>query len=196
MRGRGIIIALALAAALAPAAQADAPLANPKAFASPPDSVRPKFRWWWATPYDDKEAADELSAMAGAGFGGAEAAFNTDGWGTADQRKQLVTSLQTAKANDMKLDMTLGASWPVTTPNTKPGSGLSEQELMYGRRDLTGPMTYTGPPPNALDDQTGQQRGGKVIAVAAAKVVTAGPPATPVGGVPFVSAGAPASSTI
>src|SRR4051794_40318006 len=174
MFSRGTIIGLLAAALLCArvAARADAPLANPKGFASPPNDVRPKFRWWWATPYDDKEAADELDAMARAGFGGAEAAFNTDGWGSPEQRKQLVTSLQTAKANGMRLDMTLGASWPVTTPNTKPGSGLSEQELMYGRRDLTGPAPYTGPPPNALDDQSGRQRGGKLVAVTAAKVVT------------------------
>src|SRR5438874_1697740 len=89
MRRRGTIIALlAVAAALMPAAAwADDPLVNPKAFASPPSSVRPKFRWWWATPYDDKEAAAELAAMANAGFGGAEAAFNTDGWATAEQRR-------------------------------------------------------------------------------------------------------------
>ena len=198
MRGRGKMIALVVAAAaLVPAAsRADDPLANPRDFAQPPNDVRPKMRWWWATPYDDKEAADELNAMAQAGFGGAEAAFNTDGWGGADQRKMLVTALQTARSDGMRLDMTLGASWPVTTPNTKPGSGLSEQELMYGRRDLTGPSSYMGPAPTALDDQTGQQRGGKLVAVTAAKVLTEGPPATPVGGVPFVSGGAPASSPI
>src|SRR5206468_5814956 len=124
--------------------------------------------------------------FAHAGFGGAEAAFGEalgggPGWGTPDQRRALSASLQAARRDGIRLDMTIGAAWPVTTPNTRPGSGLSEQELMYGRRDLTGPSTFVGPPPNALDDPTGGQKGGKLVAVTAARVTAAGDPVVQAG---------------
>src|SRR3954447_18219525 len=100
------------------------PVADPSGFASPPVSLRPKTRWWWAQPYSAQEFADEVDAFSEAGFGGAEIAFNADGWATAEQRQGLQTALGRAKQDGLRLDMTLAASWPVTTPNTKPGSGL------------------------------------------------------------------------
>ena len=158
-------------------------------FAHPPIAVKPKTRWWWGDtlPLVPGELASEVDGFAAAGFGGAEAAFggalggDTPAWGSAEQRAGLVAALQAAQANGMRLDMTIGASWPITTPNTKPGSGLSEQELMYGRRDLTGPSTYTGPPPNALDDPSGQQKGGRLVAVTAAQVTDEGDPVVQAG---------------
>src|SRR4051812_32242027 len=114
------------------------PVADPSGFAAPPMSVRPKTRWGGAQPYRAQGFADEVDAFSEAGFGGAEIAFNADGWATADQRQGLQTALRQAKQDGLRLDMTLGASWPVTTPNTKPGSGLSEQELQYGRKVVAG----------------------------------------------------------
>jgi hypothetical protein len=192
MRRAGPVVALVLAIAAPGAAHAASPsagdpLAQPRAFASPPNSQRPKFRWWWGDPpFDQKEFTAEVDAFSGAGFGGAEAAFGQalgggTGWATPEQRQMLAASLQEAQHNGTRLDMTIGAAWPITTPNTKPGSGLSEQELMYGRRDLAGPSVYVGAPPHALDDPTGQQNGGKLIAVTAARVTSAGDPVVQAG---------------
>src|SRR3954453_8208559 len=189
MGRRGIHIALVAVAALAgPLASARADVLS--AFAHPPAQDRPKFRWWWGDlPFAPSEFASEVDGLANAGFGGAEAAFGEalgggTGWANADQRTALATALGQAQHDGIRLDMTIGAAWPITTPNTKPGSGLSEQELMYGRRDLTGPSTYTGPAPNALDDPTGQQKGGKLVAVTAAKVTDEGDPVVQAGTAP------------
>src|SRR3954454_3382161 len=143
---------LAVAAPGSARAAESGPVADPAAFVSPPQSVRPKTRWWWATPYSAQEFADEVDAFSGAGLGGAEIAFNTDGWATAEQRQMLQTTLGQAKQDGLKMDMTLGASWPVTTPNTKPGSGLSEQELRYGRQTVDGGLSFNGKVPAPFDD--------------------------------------------
>ncbi len=177
MRARlthGLLLTIAAAALPAPAARAAAlpsPLAKPAAFADPPAQVRPKFRWWWDAPFDAGEFRSELEAMADAGFGGAEAAFNPGSWASADQRQMLELSLQTARRRGLRLDMTLGASWPVKTPNTQAASGLAEQELYYGRADLIGGVPFAGAAPPPVD-----LKPGRLVAVTAAKVIREGPP--------------------
>ncbi len=182
MRARWVLIAVASAVLLVGSGVARAdrsghPIADPQAFADPPTEVRPKIRWWWATPYAAQEFVDEVDAFARAGFGGAEAAFNTAGWATAEQREMLSASLRAARRNRIRLDMTLGASWPVTTPNTRPGTGLSEQEVMYGRTDLTGPGVFEVAAPPPIGDEA-NERSARLIAVTAARVVEPGPPVT------------------
>jgi len=153
------------------------------AFADPPRETRPKFRWWWGnvagtSTLDPASIPGELKSIADAGFGGVEIAFNSGTWASDTQRESLERALVEAKKLGLQIDMTLGAFWPFQTPNTKPGSGLSEQELMYGRTDLSGPSTFSGAVPAAPDDANGQ-RGGKVVGVSAARVVQAGPAVTP-----------------
>jgi hypothetical protein len=190
---RVVVIGLVAVGLIAVDASAAAPvrsaLDDPAAFANPPRETRPKFRWWWGnvagtSTLDPASIPSELKAIADAGFGGVEIAFNGGTWATATQRESLERALVEAKKLGLQIDMTLGAAWPFQTPNTQPGSGLSEQELMYGRTDVTGPSTFSGAVPAALDDANGQ-RGGKVIGVSAARVVRAGP---------AVTAGTPPSS--
>lgn len=75
----------------------------------------------------------------------------------------------------MQVDTTLGAGWPLETPNTEAGTGLSLQELQYGRADLDGGDTFDGPVPAPFDDPD-NARGARLVAVTAARVVQAGPP--------------------
>lgn len=169
------------------------PLAHPRAFADPPAAARPMMRWWWGDlPFVPQAFADEVHAMAQAGFGGVEAAFGAalgggTGWGNAEQRAALRATLEQARRDGISVDMTIGAAWPITTPNTKPGSGLSEQELMYGRLDVQGPAPYAGPVPHPLDDPTGMQKGGHLVAVTAARVLSAGDPVLNAGTAPLRS---------
>ena len=45
-------------------------------FADPPVSAAPMMRWWWFGPSVTRdELTRELTAMAGAGFGGVEVAY-------------------------------------------------------------------------------------------------------------------------
>ncbi len=170
------------------------PLAQPQAFRSPGNEVRPQFRWWWGGlagsggAMSPQETKREVAAMADAGFGSFEIAFSSGKWATAEQRDNLEAALQEARDRGMTADMTIGASWPVRTPNTAPGSGLSLQELQYGRVDVDQDQQFSGAVPLPFDDATSAHRG-RLFAVTAAKVVTAGPAVTTDGE-------APSSSTV
>src|SRR4051794_15833570 len=159
------------------------PLKDPGAFADPPREVRPGFRWWWAgdavsqTPFDVAAGVKEVQAMAKAGFGRFEIAWDGSSttYGTQTERDNLKKVLDAARANDMTLDMTLGTNWPWNTPdNTGDKATL---ELMYGRKDLTGGSHISEKAPNAIGDN---QPTGKLIAVTAARVVKRGPAVTAV----------------
>jgi hypothetical protein len=180
-----LVVILALLGAVGPAPGADLasattgsadalpdPLRDLAAFADPPASVRPRMRWWWATPYVDQEFVDELDAMAAAGFGGVEIAYNSNGWATAEQRAALRTVLSRASQLGLSVDMTMGASWPVTSPAVRGQNGhLGMQELTYAKTDVVGPSTFSGAAPGS---------GGTLVAVTAARVATPGQP-VPVG---------------
>src|SRR4051794_24474971 len=184
-RVRRLVVPAALACAVAaPSAQGAA-----LPFASPPNDNRPGVRWWWLTPYDLKEFPQEIDAVAAAGFGLAEAGFNADGYGNDAQRKALGVSLDAARAKGLRLDVTMGPGWPLANADVAASTGLSQQELDDGRRDLVGPMTYSGPVPpvrpvdpctagsNPAQGCTGPAPAGKLIAVTAARGVREGNPA-------------------
>src|SRR4051812_46592249 len=178
MRRAGLCL-LALLAFAAPA-QAASVLDDPGAFRDPPRQVRPKFRWWWGnfalpSSVDPAAISDELKAIADAGFGGVEIGFTPSVWANDAQRSALQGALTEAHKRGLGVDMTLGANWPLQTPNTGKGSGLSEQELMYGRKDMTGAGTYDGAVPAAIDD--GDSPRGRLVGVTAARVLDRGPAA-------------------
>src|SRR3954452_3420686 len=145
---------LAVLALTAPA-QAASVLDDPGAFRDPPRQVRPKFRWWWGnfalpSSLDTAAVSEELKAIGDAGFGGVEIGFTPSVWANDAQRAGLQAALAEARRRGLGVDMTLGANWPLQTPNTAAGSGLSEQELQYGRKDVSGPSTYDDQVPAAI----------------------------------------------
>ena len=156
------------------------------AFRDPPLSARPKIRWWWAAPLDSKEIAAEVGAIADAGFGGAEITFSSGAWATQAQRDALTTALNTARTRGISMDETMGAGWPITTPNSggDSSSPYHAQELAYGVLNLAGPAPYDGPVPPPQD--LGEQGGGlppslgpgssKLVAVVAGRVAGEGTP--------------------
>src|SRR4051812_23011101 len=152
-RRRGSIatlVVLATVLAVATTVRADplpGPLADHGAFVSPTNDSRPGMRWWWLTPYDLREFPREIDALSDAGFGLAEAGFNADGYGNEAQRNALDASLDAARAEGMRVDVTMGPGWPLANAAVAAPTGLSQQELDYGRRDLVGPMPYSGPAP-------------------------------------------------
>jgi hypothetical protein len=163
----------------ASAAQLPDPLAHPGAFANPPMDVRPGFRWFWSDaygemPFDRAAGLQELRAMAKAGFGRVEIAWGHD-YGNATQRGDLGAVVDAARGHHMRVDQTLGTIWPWHTPDTTGELGV--QELMYGRRDVSGPTHFSGPVPPAIGDS---EPTGVLVAVTAARVVRAGPPVTQV----------------
>jgi hypothetical protein len=171
---------LALSAASARAAE---PL-DAASFADPPASVHPAMRWWWGPIFgappgamSPAETRKELGYLADAGFKRVEIAFSTAKWATAEQRENLDAALDEAARRGVTIDMTVGAQWPVRSPDTAPGTGLSEQELQYGRVDVAGGSTFDGAVPLPYDTKD-TSRNAKRFAVTAARVVRAGPPVT------------------
>jgi hypothetical protein len=167
--------------------QAD-PLTHPEQFSSPPAAVRPKMRWWWGSalgaytgkPFGaltEAETRREVEALRAAGFGGTEIAFNAQTWANASQRENLQAALEEGGEEGLEVDMTMGSSWPVKTPTTAPGTGLSSQELQYGRRDVAAGEAYTGAIPAPFDDPTNARKG-TLVAVTAARVEAPGPAVT------------------
>ena len=176
-------------------------------FAHPPRSTRPKMRWWWAAPLSATEAVAELRAIAAAGFGGVEIAYTAGAWGDAAQRSTLGAVLRAARELRMTVDMTMGAAWPVTTPDTggDATSPFHSQELQYGAASVVGPGTYTLPAPPPIDsgvavgfEPSGPREAGKLVAVVAARVTKEGTPVVfPVPSPPYepVAPTAPVVST-
>lgn len=172
----------------APGARPDTPRLTARTFAQPPVEVRPGTRWWWdqlinpTASFSLPEALEEVDEFADAGFGRFEIAWAASTYATEEQREHLKAVAERAHERGLELDMTLGASWPWHTPTAQ--GDLGQQELMYGREDLSGPTTYSGPPPVAEDDDSAR---GKVIAVTAARVLKAGPAVTETGTPPAES---------
>lgn len=162
------------------------PLKNPGSFVEPPAETRPGMRWWWQTPYDTSVFPREVDALADAGFGLAEIGFNSDGFGNPAQRDAMAATVAKAKERGLQVDITMGPGWPLTNAAVAAGTGLSQQELDYGIRDLPGGSTYSGPVPevrplspctagsNPLMGCGGPGAAGKLVAVTGGRVLTRG----------------------
>jgi hypothetical protein len=148
-------------------------------FKNPANQFKPATRWWWQGPLNEAEAIRELQVIADAGFGEVEIAFSrgAGAWATEEQRVILGKVLDEAHRLDIKVSMTMGAAWPVQTPNTGEGSGHASQELQYGRADIAAGGEFSGPVPEPIDAaELTQPR--TLVAVTAARVLEAGPPVT------------------
>jgi hypothetical protein len=144
----------------------DAELRNPAA------DVRPGFRWWWLKGTSADQFVYELGAIADAGFSEVEIAFTDGFWGDDAQRDALTAVLQAATRRGIRVAMTMGAAWPLQTPNTTRGTEHAAQELQYGMVQLPAePGTVVLPP--ALDDPDGV-RGPRLGFATIARVIDSG----------------------
>jgi alpha-L-rhamnosidase len=122
---------LALSLALAMAAPASADLASLEAsFQRPPDNARIMVRWWWFGPAVTKPGlAREIRAMKAGGIGGFEVqpvyplALDGQVPGLKNLRflspeflGMLTFAAREAKAEGMRMDLTLGSGWPYGGP--------------------------------------------------------------------------------
>lgn len=106
-----------------------------------------------------------------------EIAFSRGFWGEAAQRDALGAVLGEAERLGLGVAMTLGASWPLKTPNTTTGTGFSRQELQYGSVQIasgeSGPVTIPAP-----FDDVGAEHPSTLIRVTAARIVHRNEPPT------------------
>jgi hypothetical protein len=150
---------------------------DPKRFANPEASDRPGVRWWWQSEVSIEELTRQLHAIAEAGFREVEIAFSRGFWGDEKQRDALGAILGEAERLDVGVAMTLGASWPLKTPNTTTGTGFSTRELQYGSVMLRSGSSGHVRLPAAFDDLDGA-RPSTLVRVTAARVVQQNEPPT------------------
>jgi hypothetical protein len=94
-------------------------------FARPPADARPLVRWWWFGPnVEDREIVREIRAMKAGGFGGFELQtvypLRLDGnvpFLSADHLRAIHLANETALAEGLRVDMTLGSGWPFGGPH-------------------------------------------------------------------------------
>ncbi|NEB75805.1 hypothetical protein G3I40_11275 [Streptomyces sp. SID14478] len=146
-----------------------------ESFRSPGVHHRPGVRWWWSAPLSVEESVREVTAIAKAGFGEVEIAYSTDSWADDAQRENLRAVLDAAASLDLRVSMTMGANWPVQTPNTGAGSGYAQQEVQYGRADAKHGR-FSGEVPWPFDDPD-RKRKAELVAATVARVVERGPAA-------------------
>ena len=143
---------------------------DPARFANPEAGDRPGVRWWWQSAVPVAELTRQLDAIADAGFREVEIAFNREFWGDAKQRDALRAVLAEAERLGVGVAMTMGASWPLKTPNTTIGTGFSTRELQYGAVRLasgeSGPVRIPAP-----FDDVGAERPSTLVRVTAARIV-------------------------
>lgn len=135
---------------------------------------RPGMRWWWQSPVPVEELLRELRVIAAAGFGEVEIAFSPGFWADETQRAALAAVLEEAGRLDVGVAMTMGAAWPLQTPNTAAGTAHAAQELQYGVHHLAAGEHGSIAVPAPFDDPD-RTRPARLVAVTAARVVERGP---------------------
>jgi hypothetical protein len=143
---------------------------GPERFANPEADDRPGLRWWWQSAVAVEELTRQLRAIADAGFREVEIAFSQGFWGDEKQRDALGAVLSEAERLGVGVAMTLGASWPLKTPNTTTGTGCSTRELQYGSVRLSGGESGPVRLPAPFDD-VDAERPSTLVRVTAARVV-------------------------
>ncbi|WP_435742372.1 glycosyl hydrolase [Nocardioides sp. SYSU DS0663] len=138
-----------------------------RAFQAPGTDTAAGFRWWWPHGMvDPVEIAREVDQVADAGFGILEVADVTHslrardieidldryGWGSAAWVAGVKAALRQGAKRDVRIDITVGPSWPAAVPTITPDDEAACTELAHGRADVAGGATYDGPVPAPLEE--------------------------------------------
>ncbi|HLR84935.1 MAG TPA: glycosyl hydrolase [Nocardioidaceae bacterium] len=134
-------------------------------FARPRLDTAAGFRWWW--PHgriDPDEITREVDQVADAGFGVLEIADVTHslrardiefdlseyGWGTPSWVAGVTAALRQAMRRRLRIDITVGPSWPAAVSTITPDDEAACSELAHGRIDVEGGSTYEGRVPEPV----------------------------------------------
>ncbi|PVG81455.1 alpha-L-rhamnosidase [Nocardioides gansuensis] len=128
-----------------------------RSFARPGLGTAAGFRWWWPHGLvDPAEVAREVDQVADAGFGVLEVADVTHslrargididteshGWGTPAWVEGVKAALTQAIKRHVRIDLTVGPSWPAAVPTITPDDPAACTELVHGRADVASGTTY------------------------------------------------------
>ncbi|WP_435771472.1 glycosyl hydrolase [Nocardioides sp. SYSU DS0651] len=159
--GAAAVVGAAGSGALDPAAAAAPTQGFPKelgkAFRKPGTATAAGFRWWWPHGLvDPEQVAREVDQVADAGFGVLEVAVVTHslrarditidvakhGWGSPSWVAGVKAALARAAKRDVRVDITVGPSWPAAVPTITPDDDAACSELAYGRADVAAGATF------------------------------------------------------
>lgn len=113
-------------------------------FAAPPSDARPLVRWWWFGPaVEQNELAREIAAMRAGSFGGFEIQpvypLSLDDPATGIRNLKFLSdkfladvrfAADTARAQGMRVDITLGSGWPFGGPYVPVTEASSQIRLL------------------------------------------------------------------
>lgn len=141
------------------------PRALARDFARPGLATAAGFRWWWPHgKVDPAEIAREVDQVADAGFGILEVAdvthslrardieidLGTHGWGTPSWVAGVKAALRRADRRGVRVDITVGPSWPAAVSTITPDDEAACTELVHGRADVLAGATFEGALPEPV----------------------------------------------
>lgn len=155
-------LGLAAVAGAAPAgahggSRPDLPRDLLREFERPGTRTAAGFRWWWPNGYvDPREVAREVDQVADAGFGvleiadvthslnarGIEMDLQRFGWGTPAWVAGVKAALKQGAKRDVRIDVTVGPSWPAAVSTITPDDDAACTELAHGLVSLAAGTTY------------------------------------------------------
>uniref|UniRef100_UPI00082F40E4 glycosyl hydrolase n=1 Tax=Nocardioides jensenii TaxID=1843 RepID=UPI00082F40E4 len=189
--GAAAVVGTASGAALTPsdAAAAAGPGGLPKeltnAFRKPGTASAAGFRWWWPHGLvDPTEIAREVDQVADAGFGHLEVAdvthslrardieidVATYGWGTAPWIAGVKAALARAAKREVRVDITVGPSWPAAVPTITPDDDAACTELVHGQAEVPAGTTYDAALPEPVVEAESSVTRATLVAVQAHRV--------------------------
>lgn len=136
-----------------------------RGFAKPDLSTAAGFRWWWPHgAVDPAEVAREVDQVADAGFGALEIAdvthslsargikidLDKQGWGTAAWVAGVKAALDRGARRGVRIDITVGPSWPAAVPTVTPDDDAACSELAHGEAAVAGGATYDAAVPEPI----------------------------------------------
>lgn len=128
-----------------------------RSFARPGTATAAGFRWWWPNGLvDPREVEREVDQVADAGFGvleiadvthslnarGIEMDLARHGWGTPAWVRGVKAALARGARRDVRIDVTVGPSWPAAVPTVTPDDDAACAELAHGVVTLAAGASY------------------------------------------------------
>ncbi len=120
-----------------------------RTFVDPPAEARPMVRWWWFGPDATRADIDrDLTAMAAAGIGGAEVAFEYPlserprRFGSPEFLADLAYAAERAGELGLRFALTLGSGWSFGGPHIGPEHAA--RKIHWERREI-GPDAFLAP---------------------------------------------------
>ncbi|MFE6647475.1 glycosyl hydrolase [Nocardioides sp. NPDC057772] len=156
-----------------------------KAFRKPGTATAAGFRWWWPHGLvDPVEIAREVDQVADAGFGVLEIAdvthslrardididVATYGWGSAPWVAGVKAALAQAAKRGVRIDVTVGPSWPAAVPTITPDDEAACTELVHGQATLLAGATYDAALPEPVVEPASSVTRAELVTVQAHRV--------------------------